>query len=67
MITNAVKWRDARPSIRQHGEQAAIKPAMRTDQLVDHGDIDGQRVWLHIREAIHELQHNELMPVERTH
>ena len=30
--------------IKEHGEDAAIFAAMRADELLDEGDLDGQRV-----------------------
>ena len=38
--------------IREHGEDAVIHAAMRADALLDAGDLDGQRVWLRVIEAI---------------
>jgi len=39
----------------QHGEDAPIHAAMRADELLDAGDIDGQAVWKQILAAIEEL------------
>ena len=38
--------------IRDHGDDAVIEAAMRADALLDAGDLDGQRVWLRVIEAI---------------
>ena len=42
----------AKVYIREHGEDAVIHAAMRADALLDAGDLDGQRVWLRVIEAI---------------
>ena len=34
----------------------ANEAAMRADEFLDQGNIDGQRVWLRIMQAIEELQ-----------
>jgi hypothetical protein len=38
--------------IQQRGDDAEITAASRADDLLDQGDIDGQRVWLRIRAAV---------------
>ena len=38
--------------IREHGENASIHAAMRADELLDAGDLDGQKVWLRVIGAI---------------
>ena len=47
--------RSANELIRQHGNDAPIHDAMRTDELMDKGDMDGRAVWLRIVKAIKEL------------
>ena len=42
----------AKVYLREHGEDAVIHAAMRADALLDAGDLDGQRVWLRVIEAI---------------
>ena len=42
--------------IKQHGEDAEIHAAMRRDELLDQGDVDGVFVWKRILEAVKELQ-----------
>ena len=49
-------FRTASLLIEQHGEEAAIHAAMRADELLDSGDIEGQAVWKRIFRAIVELQ-----------
>jgi len=48
-------WACARQQIVQHGEDALIHAAMRSDWLLAEGDLDGHRAWLAIIDRIHEL------------
>jgi hypothetical protein len=48
----------AQAMIRRHGTDAANQAAVRADELMKEGDLDGQRVWLQIVRAIEELQRN---------
>ncbi len=48
-------YRSAKLLIDQHGDEAQIHAAMRADELLDKGDLDGQAVWLCILKAIEEL------------
>lgn len=52
-------WRAANLLIKQHGENAALEAAMRADALLAEGQIDGQRVFLRIIDAIKWLQNTE--------
>jgi hypothetical protein len=45
--------------IKQHGEDASIHAAMRADELLDAGDMDGQAVWKPILAAVEELLSRE--------
>jgi hypothetical protein len=56
MIPDIDIWRAANLLIRQHGVEAKIVAAQRADELLDRGDVDGQRVWVRITRAISELQ-----------
>jgi len=42
--------------IRKLGSEAHIHAAMRADEFLDKGDLDGQRTWLRIIKAIEELR-----------
>ena len=42
--------------IKQHGADAPIHAAMRADELLEAGDMDGQAVWKRILVAVEELQ-----------
>ncbi len=52
-------YRSANKLIEQHGEDAPILAAMRADQLMETGDMDGRAAWLRIVKAIEELQSQE--------
>ena len=45
--------------IREHGDDAVIEVAVRADAPLDAGDLDGQRVWLRVIEAIKEMSSAE--------
>ena len=52
-------YRSANELIEQHGEAADIEAAMRTDERLAAGDMEGEAVWLRIVKAIEELQSQE--------
>ncbi len=52
-------YRAANELIEQHGEDAPIHAAMRADELMEAGDMDGRAVWLRIVKAIEELRQRE--------
>ncbi len=52
-------YRSANELIKQHGEDAPLHAAMRADELMEAGDMDGRAVWLRILKAIEELQSQE--------
>ena len=52
-------YRTANELIKQHGDDAPIHAALRADELLDAGDIDGQAVWKQILAAIEKLQSKE--------
>ncbi len=41
--------------IREHGDDAVIEAATNADALLDAGDLEGQRIWLRVIEAIKTL------------
>ncbi len=59
MIADLDIYRSANELIKQHGEAADIEAAMRADELMDAGDMDGEAVWLRIVKAIEELLSEE--------
>ena len=52
-------FRTAKLLVDQHGEDAPIHAAMRADELMEKGDLDGQAIWKLILKAIDELLANE--------
>ena len=59
MTPNIDIYQTANELINQHGEDASIHAAMRADELLDAGDMDGQAVWKRILVAVEELQSKE--------
>ena len=57
--------RTANLLIRQHGTDAELAAAMKADEMLAAGDIDGQRVWLRVMKAIQQLQ--DLSKPDRVH
>ena len=52
-------YRAASELIKQHGDDAPIHAAMRADELLEAGDMEGKAVWLRITKAIDELLSKE--------
>ncbi len=52
-------FRSAHEPIEQHGDAADIEAAMRADERLAAGDMDGEAVWLRIVKAIEELLSEE--------
>ncbi len=52
-------YRSANELIKQHGEAADIEAAMRADERLAAGDMEGETVWLRIVKAIEELLSEE--------
>ncbi len=52
-------YRSANELIKQHGEVADIEAAMRADERLAAGDMEGEAVWLRIVTAIEELRQRE--------
>ncbi len=59
MISDLDIYRSANELIKQHGEVADIEAAMRADELMEAGDMEGRAVWLRIVRAIEELLSEE--------
>jgi hypothetical protein len=49
-------WRAARLMVQRHGADAATEAAMRADERLAAGDLDGQATWKRILAAIEGLQ-----------
>ncbi len=59
MVDDLDIYRSANELIEQHGEDAPIRAAMRADELMETGDMEGRAVWLRIVKAIEELLSEE--------
>lgn len=59
MTSDADIWRTANLLVKQQGEEAPIHAAMRADELLAAGDLDGLAVWKRIAKAIDELLSTE--------
>ena len=59
MTSDIDTCRSANELIKQYGEAADIEAAMRADELMDAGDMEGEAVWLRIVKAIEELLSEE--------
>ena len=56
MISDPDIFHAAKLMIDQHGEDAAVRAAVRADVLLADGDPEGAVVWRRILEAIEELK-----------
>ncbi len=59
MTTDLDIYRSANELIKQFGDAADIEAAMRADERLAAGDMDGEAVWLRIVKAIAELLSEE--------
>ncbi len=59
--------RSANELIKQYGEAAETEAAMRADECLASGDMEGEAVWLRIGKAIEELQRARPRRDESTH
>ena len=53
--------------IDQHGDEAPIHAAMKVDDMLERGDMDGRAVWLRIVDAIRDMLRETPYPGERRH
>ena len=67
MTSDIDLYRSANELIEQHGEDAPILAAMRADELMDAGDMEGEAMWLRIVKAIEELLSEERPEGEKVH
>ena len=49
-------YRSAQVLVKQNGAAAPVHAAMRADELLKAGDLDGAAVWKRILRAVEELQ-----------
>ena len=59
MINERDVWQAAKLMIDQHGDQAPVHSAMRADEMLGVGDLDGQAVWKAILKAVNDLLNKE--------
>ncbi len=52
-------YRTANILVREHSQDAPIHAAMRADELLDKGDMEGLAVWKRILRAVEELLSKE--------
>ena len=48
-------WLTANTMVKRYGVDAELQASLQADSLLDEGDIEGQRVWLRITNAIRVL------------
>ncbi len=60
-------YRSANELIEQHGDAADIEAAMRADERLAAGDMEGEAVWLRIGKAVEELLPKERPEGEKVH
>ena len=49
-------YRSANVLVKRHGADAPIHAAMRADEMLEAGDLDGYAVWRRVLRAVEELQ-----------
>ena len=59
MISDIDIYRSAHVVVQTHDKDAAIEAAMRADEMLEKGDLDGYAVWRRILRAVEELQRTE--------
>ena len=56
MLSDLDLWRAAQVMVKRYGDGAATEAAMRADEFLDQGNLDGKRLWMRIMQMIEELQ-----------
>ena len=59
MVSDLDIFRSAQVLVKRHGQDAAIKAAMRADAMLASGDLEGQAVWKRVLRAVEELVRKE--------
>ena len=67
MIEGIDLWRAANVMIEGYGDGAATEAAMRADEFLDQGSLDGKRLWMRIMQTIEELQRERPRDGEAVH
>ena len=55
MVIAINNWRSAKLLVERYGDEAPIHAAMRVDELLDEGDVDGRTGWVRGVRAFEEL------------
>jgi len=55
MIEEIDVWRAAKMLVDQHGDEAPFHAAMRVEDMLERGDLEGRQVWKKIIEAAENL------------
>ena len=67
MIGDLDLWRAAQIMVKRYGNGATIEAAMRADEFLDQGNLDGKRQWMPIMQTIEELQRERPRDGEAVH
>jgi hypothetical protein len=67
MLSEREIYLAAQAMIRRYGDEADVQAAMRADELMAEGDIEGQRTWLRVVRAIDTLRKDAPSEGERQH
>ncbi len=67
MLSDLGLWRAANVMVKCYGDGAAIEAAMRADEFLDQGIIDGKLLWMRIMQTIEELQRERPKEGEAVH
>ncbi len=67
MLSDLDLWRAANVLIKRYGDGAATEAAMRADEFLDQGIIDGKQLWMRIMRTIEELQRERPRGGEAVH
>ncbi len=62
MIPDLDIYRSANLLVKQHGQDAPIHAAMKADELLETGDLNGYAVWKRILRAVEELRRDSPAP-----
>ena len=62
MIPDLDIYRSAQVLVKRHGQDAPIHAAMRADDMLEAGDLNGLAVWKRILQAVEELRNREAGP-----
>ena len=60
MVADIDIWQTAKLYVEKYGEDAATHAAMRADELMEAGDMEGRGVWLRILATVKKLQNAEV-------